>query len=1625
LPKRLIVTLSLLCCTPAWGAIAFVSASHSICSQSSSSSGSACTLAAPTTAGNTIVAGLTWSNASASINTVAGNATSSYFFPYAQVCGANSCSAILICRNCASLTSVTPNFTQSTQYNLSAEEYSGVAAIGITRTATGTSTSPGITLTTGDPNDWLVAATSSPGSSGIPAAGTGNLENAARSGSSSSSVAGAACDNTVATPGSLSCSTTITSGAWSAVGVELRSTYPTTYIWPDCDSTHPCVIHEKDTVADGTYPDTLASPFNVTVPPTLPGNLMKLTITHPSAKTITSISDDHSNTWQSGATTTDTFNGATTEVRYVCGAATGTSVIAINFNQAMVSGDVVQFSYDEVSGIAPSACGDGGSGSSGSQGVLNAGPITTSSNGDLIFAFGICAANNTEYGNQEGLAMPDDVSAKIAENNFDQFMSMARVQQTAGQISPTIYANAQDVNNNYQMYWNIVAQAFKASSGAGTQPSSIQVVTDMHFRNWDVLGWNSLPSNGNAIVFSSSNPSQGYDMGNLADNYGTAYARTPFSDAGIDPQQDWACFGQNVSARDRIFSFTPDQTETHVEIYTIAGAKNATGTGCVGTTVNDQVAYQGSAKNANITGDPVITPTINAGAKSVIITTSYFGTGPPSGICVSGGIAPPTCTGQSAGVIFNSVYAPGMSDGSGWYTGDPYAFFYTNSTSSRSIDYTMANGISGTGHDGAAIEIFGASGAQVSQLATPTVTVAPSPSSITRVQALSVAVTVSGGAGNPTPTGSVSLTGGGYSSAAATLSGGSATINIPAGSLAVGSDTLTASYAPDAAGSATYNSATGTSPAVTVSQATPTVSAWPTASSITSGQTLASSTLSGGTASVSGTFAWTTPSTVPPQGTSSQSVTFTPADTTDYSTVTGQVSVTVNNQATPTVSAWPSASAITYGQTLASSTLSGGTASVPGSFAWTTPSTVPPAGTPSESVTFTPTNTTQYSAVTGQSSVTVNKAAPTVSAWPTASSITSGQTLASSTLSGGTASVPGSYAWTTPSTVPPQGTSSQSVTFTPTNATDYNTVAGQVSVTVNNATAPTVSAWPTASAITYRQTLASSTLSGGTASVPGSFAWTTPSTVPPAGTHSESVTFTPTNTTQYSSVTGQSSVTVNKAAPTVSAWPSASAITSGQTLASSTLSGGTASVPGTYAWTTPSTVPAQGTSSQSVTFTPTDASDYNTVAGQVSVTVNSSTGATVSAWPSASTITYGQTLASSTLSGGTASVPGSFAWTTPSTAPNAGTPSESVTFTPTNTTQYSAVTGQTSVTVNKATPTISAWPAASAITYGQTLASSALTDGASSVPGAFTWTVASTVPKSGLQSESVTFTPTNTTNYATATQTVKLTVNTAVLTVTATNASVAANQAIPALTYSIAGYVNGDTSSVVSGSPTETTTAKQGSPAGTYPITISMGSLFAANYKFQFVNGTLTITGSGTTTATPGFTPGAGTYSSAQSVSISDATTGAVIYYTTNGSTPTTSSTKYSGSISVSTSETINAIAVASGDAQSAVASAAYVIGTPPTATSKAASSIGNNGATLNGTVTANNATTQYWFAYGTSSSSLTNTTTVTSGLTGTSSKSVSATISGLNAKKTYYFQVVASNAAGTTYGTVLNFTTK
>ena len=211
--------------------------------------------------------------------------------------------------------------------------------------------------------------------------------------------------------------------------------------------------------------------------------------------------------------------------------------------------------------------------------------------------------------------------------------------------------------------------------------------------------------------------------------------------------------------------------------------------------------------------------------------------------------------------------------------------------------------------------------------------------------------------------------------------------------------------------------------------------------------------------------------------------------------------------------------------------------------------------------------------------------------------------------------------------------------------------------------------------------------------------------------------------------------------------------------------------------------------------------------GQQTTTTANITGAatSVTTAPTASAITYGQTLADSSLTGGVGSVDGTFSWKAPSTAPavsDSGVTEYDVTFTPTDEENYAPSTCKVKLTVSKATPTIVTAPTASEIGYGQRLVDSTLTGGAAKNPysnadvaGTFAWTDTTTAPTktdSNSTAYSVTFTPADTANYDTATTTVTLTVNKA---------------ARGDMTVTMAGYTYGGMPSTpsVSGNPESTT----------------------------------------------------------------------------------------------------------------------------------------------------------------------------------------------------------------------------
>jgi len=134
------------------------------------------------------------------------------------------------------------------------------------------------------------------------------------------------------------------------------------------------------------------------------------------------------------------------------------------------------------------------------------------------------------------------------------------------------------------------------------------------------------------------------------------------------------------------------------------------------------------------------------------------------------------------------------------------------------------------------------------------------------------------------------------------------------------------------------------------------------------------------------------------------------------------------------------------------------------------------------------------------------------------------------------------------------------------------------------------------------------------------------------------------------------------------------------------------------------------------------------------------------------------------------------------------------------------------------------------------------------------------------------------------------------------------------------------------------------------------GRGYAANGTFGMLNDLLEYAPGAVgplPAATPQISLPSGGYSTAQTITLSDATTGATIYYTTDGSTPTTQSAVYTTAIAVSSSLTLQAIATAPGFSQSAVAGASYILQTTPAGiTIEAASITLSAGATTGNTST-------------------------------------------------------------------------
>jgi len=476
--------------------------------------------------------------------------------------------------------------------------------------------------------------------------------------------------------------------------------------------------------------------------------------------------------------------------------------------------------------------------------------------------------------------------------------------------------------------------------------------------------------------------------------------------------------------------------------------------------------------------------------------------------------------------------------------------------------------------------------------------------------------------------------------------------------------------------------------------------------------------------------------------------------------------------------------------------------------------------------------------------ITVNPATPSLT-WTTPSTITYGTALSATQLDASSI-VAGKFSYTPIlNTVLSAGTQTLSITFTPTDTTDYTTATATVSLTVNKAP---LTVTVNNQSMTYGSTVPSLTgtltgvISGDGITATYSTTGTSSSTV---GTYPITATLNDPNSklSNYTVANTPGTFTITQASPTLT-WITPSPITYGTPLSATQLDA-TTTVAGKYTYSPAlGTVFSAGAQTLSVIFTPTDTTDYTTATTTSSLTVNK---APLTITVNNQSMTYGSTVPSltGTLTG---VISGDGITATYSTT---GTSSSTVGTYPitamlndpnSKLSNYSIANTPGTLAITQATPPLT-WVPAAPITYGTALSSAQLDAGAS-IAGKYTYNPAlGAILSAGTQTLTVTFFPTDTTDYTSATANVLLTINKAPLSVTANNATRPYGTSNPSFSGSITGAVNGD-------SFTEgfTTAATITSAPAAYSIVPSASGTDIADYNVTAINGTLTITQAGTTT---------------------------------------------------------------------------------------------------------------------------------------------------------------------------------
>lgn len=796
----------LLAGSQAFGAIAWVTASHTVCPSGTTNTNTVvCTMTVASGAGNDVHAGVQFKAGASVINFVTGAACSNapvawssgttysagqcaiatpsgsatcttgcwlwrstqssnlnhapglsstfwsppqFFWVYQAVAnGTNNLAALAICRRCSSIDHILVATQAATTWIIEAEEYSGVPGYGKPIFATGTSVNPAITITTSDANDWVMMSEAHLSSGGAVSANTGNLRDTARNGTNASNVGGSFCDSgAIASPGSFTCKVTISSVAWSAVGIEARTVAPpTANVLGSCSAGVPCVVWHDMRPYVATTENNNSYTFEL--PTQAIGSPMIIAIAWYDAVTITFLGDDNSDVFTS-QTCQDAVGDTIKACLYTGTPTTGAKKITVVFSAPIAAANPwLHLTFTSVANS--SGVVDGAISAQGLTAVpYQSGSFTPLTSGDFIYNFVITTYQFPESVNtmqptvlpMDGFALGD---VYLQDRVADQWM----VQPSAAAINPEMYF--WDFNGS-----RYISMALALKPATGTIPSGkVLPLRAHHSYNPGQSPTNNyrfeeLPCNGNVQVVPSTQFFGTYPISLLSDSLGNVYTQiTPTGYTTASSPQVW--YASNTTcANDRVLMYAATNNSTHYNFLDLVGAdpssplctsQRTTGTQAAlgtitafaitsnvvtftagnsfsagdivtinglttGTYLNGQVltvlaaGLSGTQFEANFThanvgstadsgfASPDITGAglITAACRpgALAINTVSMGTGPPMSIFNPA---------QTDGVLL-SAWADGMSDTSNWDSGDVYSI-YSNSTGAGSLSFGfhMAN----------------------------------------------------------------------------------------------------------------------------------------------------------------------------------------------------------------------------------------------------------------------------------------------------------------------------------------------------------------------------------------------------------------------------------------------------------------------------------------------------------------------------------------------------------------------------------------------------------------------------------------------------------------------------------------------------------------------------------------------------------------------------------------------------------------------------------------------------------------------------------------------------------------------------------------------------------------------